>query len=365
MSSITKPVLAILSNENPEESTLWITACRNSKTPVEYEVINLTENNWLEKIIARKYDLLLARPGGVTAHFKQLYDERIYILSEVLKYRIYPTPQEIYIYENKRLLSYWLKANKIPCPATEVFYDRQEAQKYIMNCQYPFVAKTNIGASGSGVSVIRNKEDGIRYVKRTFSGRGSPQRTGPNLEKGGIIKRGLYFLIHPSRIVKKLELYKSKEANLQKNFVIFQEFIHHEFEWRTVRIGNSFFAHKKVVKNGKASGTLMKIYDPPPLKLLDFVKELTDSHGFYSQAIDIFESGRGYLVNEMQCFFGQSDPYQMLVDGRPGRFVFSDGEWIFEQGDFATNMCYDLRLETALKITQSNHNSNKEQSLKP
>ena len=84
-----------------------------------------------------------------------------------------------------------------------------------------------------------------------------------------------------------------------------------------VRIGDSFFAHKKLKILEKSSGSLLKNYDSPPLKLLDFVKAITDKHGFYSQAVDIFESERGYLVNEMQCIFGQSDPYQMMVDGRP------------------------------------------------
>ena len=130
--------------------------------------------------------------------------------------------------------------------------------------------------------------------------------------------------------------------------MIFQEYIPHEFEWRVVRIGDSFFAHKKLKTREKSSGSLLKNYDNPPLELLNFVKEITEKHRFYSQAIDIFESERGYLVNEMQCIFGQSDPYQMLVNGNPGRYRYLDDEWIFEPGDFARNGCYNLRLEFVL-----------------
>ena len=74
----------------------------------------------------------------------------------------------------------------------------------------------------------------------------------------------------------------------------------------------------------------------------------SEKHGFFSLAIDIFESEDGYLVNEMQCIFGQSDPYQMLVDGKPGRYVCNMDKWVFEEGDFAKNACYNLRLEFAL-----------------
>ena len=334
----------ILRNELENDHNLWIKACEEYDDQIECRVVKLTSNNWLEEIQTLPCDVLLAKPGGLTAPFKQLYDERIFILAYILGYKIFPSPMEIFIYENKRFLSFWLKANNILHPATDVFYDRKEAFKYSEECKFPFIAKTNIGASGSGVQIIKTKKEALKYISQTFSDKGSPQRTGPNLEKGGILERGFHYILHPSDIKKKLDIYQTKKVNLQKGFVIFQEHIPHDFEWRAVRIGESFFAHKKLKKGDKTSGSLLKNYDDPPPDLLDFVKEITDRHGFYSQAIDIFESDRGYLVNEMQCIFGQSDPYQMLVDGIPGRYLMSEGKWVFEEGDFTSNECYNLRI---------------------
>ena len=34
-----------------------------------------------------------------------------------------------------------------------------------------------------------------------------------------------------------------------------------------------------------------------------------------------------YLINEIQCIFGQSDPYQMIIDGNPGRYLFKKEEF--------------------------------------
>jgi glutathione synthase/RimK-type ligase-like ATP-grasp enzyme len=338
----------ILRNELEDDHNLWVNACEEYRDDIEYRVVNLSDSGWLEEIQKEPFDILLAKPGGLTAPFKQLYDERIYILAYILRYKIFPSPLEIFIYENKRFLAYWLKANNIPCPATDVFYDRKEALKYSEECEYPFVAKTNIGASGSGVRIINNKTDAQKYIIDTFSGKGSPQRTGPNLEKGGILKRGFHYILHPSEIKKKLNIYLTKTGNLQKGFVVFQEYIPHDFEWRVVRIGGSFFAHKKLKMGEKSSGSLLKNYDNPPMDLLDFVKEITDRHGFYSQAIDIFESPEGFLVNEMQCIFGQSDPYQMIVNGNPGRYLKTEGKWVFQEGNFARNACYNLRVEYLL-----------------
>ncbi len=355
MSITAKIRSVILSNENPDDHTFWIEACMKYEEKIEYRIVNLVKNNWLDEIQSLPFDVLLSKPGGLVANYKQLYDERIFILSNILGYKIFPSPMEIFIYENKRFLSYWLKANNIPHPLTNVFYDQKEALDYISGFEFPLVAKTNIGASGSGVKILRNKTEAQKYIKETFSGKGSPQRSGPNFEKGGILQRGFHYVRYPSEILKKLNIYLTKYSNYQKGFVIFQEYIPHEFEWRVVRIGDSYFAHKKIKAGDKSSGSLLKNYDNPPLDLFDFVKKITDKHRFYSQAIDIFESTGGYLVNEMQCIFGQSDPYQMLVDGIRGRYRFLNNKWTFEQGDFATNACYNLRLEFILSAIFNNY----------
>lgn len=335
----------ILRNEAEEDHLPWITACNAYSDKVSARIVNLTSHSWLEDIRAEPCDILLARPGGLTALYKQLYDERIYILSRYMGYQIFPSPDEIYIYENKRMLSYWLKANGVPHPATAVFYSSEEALSFISDSPFPVVAKTNIGASGSGVKILYDSRESARYIDATFSGKGTPQRTGPNLEKGGFFIRGMHYLRRPSDITAKLKVYRTRASSLQRGFVIFQEYIEHSFEWRAVRIGDSFFAHKKLKAGEKASGTLLKNYDNPPTSLLDFVREITGKYGFRSQAIDIFESDGRYLVNEMQCLFGQSDSFQMLVDGRPGRYIFSEGKWLFQEGDFAVNECYNHRLQ--------------------
>jgi hypothetical protein len=95
----------------------------------------------------------------------------------------------------------------------------------------------------------------------------------------------------------------------------------------------------------KASGSLLKNYDNPPLELFDFVKKITDKHQFYSQAIDVFQVGDLFLVNEMQCIFGQSDSFQMMVDGRIGRYRYIENNWKFEEGDFNQLECYSLRIQ--------------------
>lgn len=347
-----KVKLAILKNESQDDYANWLKACNDYNDYLDFEVIDLSLNSWLDKLTKEKFDFCLAQPPGLTSVFKQLYDERIKIIDSVLSYPIYPTAREIYLHENKRYLYSWLKANKIPHPETHIFYHKKEAENFIEHTDFPIVAKTNIGASGSGVKIMYNKSEIIDYVKSAFSQKGAPKRWGPNFSKGNILRRGLKSLLNPKDLKKKLGKYSHKRDDKQIGFVIFQKFIPHDFEWRIVAIGNSYFAHKKLKIGEKASGSLLKKYDNPPLRLFDFAFEVMQKHNFYSQALDVFEDENGvFLVNEMQCMFGQSDPYQMLVNNTPGRYLKKGDHWVFEKGDFNKNESYNLRIEHVLKLS--------------
>lgn len=340
--------VAICSNEINDDIKLWVNACNDYENQIDYVIIDLTLNHWLDEIRDSHADYFLLKPGGYNESFKQLYDERVLIMEEDLNLNVFPSRKEVFIYENKRFLSFWLNANAIPHPSTNVFYFRKEAIKFIKSQSFPIVSKTNIGASGSGVKILRNEIEAISYINDVFDGKGADNRVGPNLKKKKILQRALKLIISPKKLKAKLFKYSVVSKSSQNHFVIFQKFIPHSFEWRVVRIGDSFFAHKKILDGEKASGSLKKGYDNPPLDLFDFVKEITDKHKFYSQAVDVFESNNGYLVNEMQCIFGQSDSFQMKVNGKVGRYIWGKQGWQFEEGDFNKNESFNLRLEHIL-----------------
>jgi glutathione synthase/RimK-type ligase-like ATP-grasp enzyme len=339
----------ILGNEIESDSTQWIEACRRREAEVDFRIVNISRYDWLERILEAPTDYILTKPSGLTSKFKQLYDERSAILARELNLPMYPTIDEILIYENKRYFSYWLKAHHLPCPLTKVFYNQDEALKFLDETGFPVVAKINIGASGKGVKILNDRKIASDYVKGIFNS-GQRSSYGPRFDKGNYFSRLLSFMKNPEFAKEKLSKYKAIKNDVQQGFVLLQEYIPHTYEWRVVRIGKSFFAHKKIRRNEKASGSLIKQYDPPPFKLLNFAKEITDRFNFFSMAIDLFEDeNENYLINEMQCIFGQSDPYQMLVDSKPGRYLFKNNKWVFEEGDFNTNQSFDLRLDYVIE----------------
>jgi hypothetical protein len=341
------PHLAVLGGRDPRTTRRWESACRLAG--VDFDRIDLTRADWLDRLLLRPYDCLLIRPESKLSLLKQLFDERLGILDSI-GFALYPTCLETALYENKRLLSYWLKAHEVPHPVTHVFYTRQEALEHARDCKLPVVGKSNIGAAGSGVTLLRTRSAVEGYVRTAFSLRGLRRRFGPNLNQGALASRGGRLLRAPSSLARKLRSYLAVRDDVQRGYVILQEYVPHTYEWRVVRIGDSYFAHKKLVRGGTASGSKLKEYGAPPLRLLDFVRELCERHGLLSQAVDLFETPDGrFLVNELQTMFGQSDPHQMLIDGVPGRYRPNPTGWSFEAGEFNTNECFDLRLLDVLE----------------
>lgn len=344
--------LALLKNETDEAHLMWVKACK--KVQVDFDIIDLSLSSWMEELQKMKYSYYLACPSGTVSYFKQMYDERIYIINKVLKLPVYPSFDEIVLHENKRMLSYWLISQNISHPKTKVFYNKNDAFNYINETSFPIVTKINIGASGRGVEIIKDKKTAEQYINKAFAGTGIKQATGPNLKMGDIKNRLIYALKNPNHIFNRFKVYKAVSGDFQKHFIIFQEYTPHDYEWRVVKIGNSYFGYKKIKKGDKCSGRKGYIYDPPSYRLLDFVKQICDKYNFNSMAIDLFEDGKeGYLINEMQTNFGHVQDHICEVNGVPGRFIYDNGNWQFQSGMFNTNLSYDLRLENVLQILEN------------
>lgn len=341
----------ILRNEDPDSSLKWEFSCQ--KANIEYNVIDLTASDWYDNIASRKSDIYLLKPPGETFRFKQLYDERLYVISEVLKGFTFPTYKEVLIYENKRMLSAFLQTAQIPMPETWIFYNKERALSFAKSLELPIVGKTAIGASGTGVSIIRTKREIVRYINTAF-GKGIKRRLGPNRNTGSISKWVKKAYNSPEYFYRKVRQYWNIYNDAQVGFVILQEYVPHDYEWRIVKIGDSWFGHQKVKIGDKASGTKGIDYVTPPVELFNFCLHICNDNNFHTMALDIFEHPtKGYVINELQTIFGHVQDYIMMSNGKIGRYRFINGSWLFEEGDFNSNESFDLRLKTAIDLYSS------------
>jgi len=318
--------LGVLRSFDPDWE-LYARACTD--LGVDYRVVDFIGPAWMEECESSGCDGFLARPPADFPERKALYDERLLFLVTVMNRRVYPSLPELLLYENKRFLAYCLSHHRFPHVETRVFAEKRAALDFAADADYPFVSKRSIGAGGRTVTIVRSRRHARRLIQAIF-GYGLP---GLTLGKQAFGHMGPIPVPLPG-----ME---------QKHYAIFQDYVDIKWEWRVIRIGRSYFGHQKLPggPRGLASGSRLIGWARPPDALLHLVRDLCDRLGFRSMAVDVFETGRGeHLVNELQTVFGFHTPHQMILDGVAGRFVYEDGAFRFEEGEFTRNGCYDLRV---------------------
>lgn len=297
---------------------LYIRACREMK--VAYRLIDISAPDWKAIVESSGCHGFLVWPTPILSSLKQMYDERIKVMTDVLGVITCPTFDEIWLYESKRRMHDWLDAHGIAHPRTWVFYDRERATSFIESVDYPLVFKTDFGACAQGVTIIYTRKEAQCIVDAAFS--------------------------------KGIKANRSYPSNRQIGNILFQEYVDVAKEWRMVRIGDSFFGHTKEKDGEFHSGSKKVGWLTPPPTHLDFLRQITETGGFRSMGVDVFETLDGRLLaNELQTVFGASGSIdQMKVDGVVGRYIFNahQHQWKFEAGDFARNACANLRVEALL-----------------
>ena len=292
-----------------------IAACR--EMGVSYKLLDISKDDWIEIVQRSECDAFLVWPSSSLSIWKEMFDDRLKILEEDLGKIVYPSYQETWLYENKRRVRDWLKAKGILHPQTWIFYDFEEALAFARNASLPLVYKTNIGASHSGVWILRKRSEVVNIVRRSFS--------------RGIVSRG------------------HNPFDRQWGVVYLQEYLPNVKEWRIMRIGHSYFGYRKERVGDFHSGSGAWTWLDPPRELLNLLREVTDIGGFTSMDVDVFETNDGYyLVNELQTVFGATTPADMLrVNGKSGRYLYDSqsNQWVFDEGDYSRNMCANARLD--------------------
>lgn len=297
---------------------------------IEYEIIDILSSDWIKNVEKSDCEGFLCSSTSDFQERKSILDERYFFISQIMKKHIYPSYVELYIHENKRNMAAWLEIENFPHVETKIFLSEGKANLYFDECKYPLVFKANLGAGSSKVRIIKTKFQAKQFAKRVF-----PYK---RWNKGNIGK--IYF----SKFLG-LKI-KPDFANAQRFYLIVQEYKRINHEWRIIKIGDSYFGHQKLLKGEFASGSDLVGWVDPPKKLLDLVREVCMRGNFYSMAMDVFETANGeFFINELQSSFGSYNDSQMYINGKPGRYLFVDGDYIFEEGYFNTHGSCMLRVE--------------------
>lgn len=258
----------------------------------------------------------MVREKANIVEYKEMYNERLWVINQYLKIHIYPSWHELFLYENKRMYSYFFETHGVSTPSTHVFYSKDYAIEFCKKAQYPLVFKTNGGAGGSGVTIVRSNNKAKRMINSIFG------RINPRMALGHChwVKYG--------RVVPVPKLGMS-----QRHYVIVQEYIDVEIEWRIIKLGDTYAGYKRPMENGLGLCELLE-YGFPPKPLLHLIKEIAEENHFDSLSLDVLLGKDGkFYVTEMQSLFGCWTPHQCEVNGIGGKIEFRENDFVFVEGE--------------------------------
>jgi len=291
----------------------YMTACIDMNT--SFKVIDIRKHNWIDDLKDAGCSGILVWPLISNIVLKEMTDERLRLMED-MELKVYPSSSEVWLLDNKRRVSDWLKLNDFDQPKTHCFFLEEEALTFAEVADYPLVMKTIRGSVSHGVMILQNKQQAVKVIKKSFRKGIIPERSDPR--------------------------------NSQWDFVMFQEYLPNVEEKRMIRIGESYICIDKVRVGDFHSGSgYMKWGDPGDI-FLPLTKEITDKGKFNSMNVDFFIAKDGrILVNELHTLFhGPKIP----DSPQKGRYIINNSKWKFESGNYYRNYCCNLRVLNLLKM---------------
>lgn len=221
---------------------------------IDFELIDIYNIENLSSLL--KYDGIMWRWG--LDYPERLFAPKILdVIEEELKIPVYPSRRLRMAWDDKIKQNLIFKANNIKTPQTWIFYKKDDALSFVKQAKFPLVFKLSSGASSSGVTLIRNKEEAQNVISRMF-GKGIE-----SIEQLDDIKKNQKtksFL----RMVKGKIINSYKYSNrialqkCEKSYVIFQEFLeNNQYDTRVTVINGKAYAFRRLVRENdfRASGS--------------------------------------------------------------------------------------------------------------
>lgn len=301
-------------------SVRWLAYCKENKVP--HKIVNCYDTDIIEQ---------LKDCDGLMWHWShrdyraQNFARQLIISVEKMGIKVFPNSGTSWHFDDKVGQKYLLEAIAAPLVASYSFYDEIDALNWLDKTDFPKVFKLRGGASALNVNLVKNREEGIKLVKRAF-GKGFPLVD----KKAGIKQR--FYVLKRDKSFKSLVfvlkgfgrlLFPKTGLDLlpvQKGYVYFQEFIpNNSFDDRIIVIGDRAIGLKRYVRKGdfRASGSGVFSYEPKSfnLKSVEIAFDVANKINSQSLAFDfVYDTNNEPLIVEISYCYSTGSAY----DNCPG-----------------------------------------------
>lgn len=253
------------------------------------------------------------------------YGKRLtYAVEAGLGIPVFPSMKSSWYYEDKPGQRYFFKAAGISNAHTEIFWTREQAERFCDCAAYPFVLKLAGGHQSLNVRLVRNRNEASFYVDELFS--------------HGVVSLGYRHASRPRLLLRRLraaaETIKghsphgpTTEADLQYGYFYAQEFLpDNEFEVSAIIIGNRAFAARRFNRPGdfRTGGSTGRMdWDPKAIREDDIRLAYQVARKLEAQtvAIDILHRGTEPVIIELTVNYAswvvRDCPGHWLLEGEP------------------------------------------------
>jgi len=280
------------------------------------------EVRWVDVYRADILEQLDGCDGFMWRHLHNLEMQQIArrllpVIERELALCVYPDQATCWHYDDKIAQAYLLPALGIPVPRTWLWFDREGAERWARNADYPVVMKLSTGAGSENVRAIDTVGEALEWIRILFScGVGDLSDAAFRPAPWRARMRGAARALIRGRPPHKHGL----RQGLHYGYALFQEFIAgNAWDTRVTVIGRRAFAFRRFNRPGDFRASGSGVLDPDPdeidLGTVRLAFETARRLGTQSVAIDGLRRGDERLIAEVSYAYMSS-----AVEACPGHW---------------------------------------------
>ena len=262
---------------------------------LEPKLIEVDRDGWMEAL--RGCGLFIWRPTmGDPSEMAEIRTKIPFI--EAMGIPCFPNSKMLWLYDDKIRETFFLRAHGYPTPATFVSFSEAESRAHLAAAAYPLVAKTHMGASASGVVLLKTEAEALRLIKGVFRKETLFEKAMEKYHYIPKLKKGDFLLERKHRYLDTCPRYFYAQA-----------FIKTDEDWRITTLGRdlvSVFVRRNRPDDFRASGSgrweMVDLADLPA-EACDLALEISNRHGFTSMAYDFMKAPEGWVIGEISMTF--------------------------------------------------------------
>lgn len=242
-------------------SEQWIEYCKTHS--IDYKVVNSYDNDIVSQVADCDVFMWHHHHGD---YRDVLFAKQLLCSLQISGKAVFPDATTNWHFDDKVGQKYLFEAINAPLVPTFVFYNKEDAIKWVQAATFPKVFKLKGGAGAANVKLARTKNEAIKFINRAFSkGFAQFDRWGNFKERFNRWRNGDDSFIGVLKGIARLFVSTdfSKLHSPEKGYVYFQEFIpNNEYDIRIVVINDKAFAIKRLCRKDdfRASGSGHIIY---------------------------------------------------------------------------------------------------------